>query len=50
LPRDGVFAIPTKIIKVPDPVVLQPVKDGYLIVTSWGGESEDPIIINPKNN
>jgi hypothetical protein len=35
---------------VPDPVVFKEVKDGYLIVTAWGKESEDPIIKNEINN
>ncbi len=41
-----------KIIKIspPDPIVLQPVKGGYLIVTAWGDEASDPDIINPVNN
>jgi hypothetical protein len=33
-------------VEVPDPVVLYQVKDGYIIVTAWGDESEDPIIKN----
>ncbi len=35
---------------VPDPVVLQPVKGGYLIVTAWGDEQSDPIVVNQKFN
>lgn len=31
---------------VPDPVVLQPVIGGYLILTAWGDEANDPIIKN----
>lgn len=27
-----------------DPIVLQPVRRGYLIVTAWGDEADDPII------
>jgi hypothetical protein len=34
----------------PDPVVLQPVKGGYLIVTAWGDEASDPEVINGKLN
>jgi hypothetical protein len=34
----------------PDPVVLQPVKGGYLIVTAWGDEASDEIVINPVQN
>lgn len=33
-----------------DPIVLQPVHHGYLIVTSWGFEAADPAIANPINN
>lgn len=33
-----------------DPIVLQPVKDGYLIVTAWGFEANDDSIKNPKMN
>ncbi len=33
-----------------DPVVLQPVKGGYLIVCAWGAEASDPIVVNNINN
>lgn len=39
-----------KIIDVPDPVVLQPVKCGYLIVCAWGDEASDEIIVNQTMN
>jgi len=35
---------------IPDPVVLQPVKGGYLILTAWGDEASDPIVLNEINN
>jgi hypothetical protein len=35
---------------VPDPVVLQPVNGGYLIVTKWGDEASDPLLTNPIEN
>lgn len=35
---------------VPDPVVLQPIKGGYLIVTAWGDEASDPLVMNEINN
>lgn len=35
---------------IPDPVVLQPVKGGYLILTAWGDEASDPLVINEINN
>lgn len=33
-----------------DPIVLQPVEHGYLIISSWGLEAGDPTIVNPINN
>lgn len=37
-----------------DPIVLQPVSkdgiDGYLIVTAWGEEASDEIVVNEKKN
>ena len=33
-----------------DPIVLQPVNGGYLIVTSWGLEASDPEVVNHKFN
>lgn len=35
---------------IPDPVVLQPVKGGYLILAAWGDEASDPIVVNEKMN
>lgn len=37
-------------IYVPDPVVLQPVKGGFIIVAAWGDEASDDLVINPINN
>lgn len=37
-------------LNLPDPIVLQPVDGGYLIVTKWGLEGEDPSIVNEKMN
>ena len=34
----------------PDPIVLQRVERGYLIITAWGDEASDPIVVNSKNN
>jgi hypothetical protein len=34
----------------PDPVILQPVRYGFLIVTAWGDEASDEIVLNPKIN
>lgn len=35
---------------IPDPVVLQPVTGGYLIITAWGDEASDELVVNPKFN
>lgn len=35
---------------IPDPIVLQPIKGGYLIVTKWGLEGDDPALLNEKHN
>lgn len=35
---------------ISDPVVLQPVKNGYLIITAWGDEASDPLVVNQINN
>jgi len=35
---------------IPDPVVLQPVNGGYLIVTAWGDEASDELVVNQKMN
>jgi hypothetical protein len=35
---------------IPDPIVLQPIKGGYLIVTKWGLEANDEIALNEKHN
>jgi hypothetical protein len=35
---------------IPDPVVLQPVKGGYLILTAWGDEASDPLVVNENFN
>lgn len=37
-------------IHVPDPVVLQPVHGGYLIVTAWGDEASDELVVNQNHN
>lgn len=41
-------------VEIPDPVVLQPVmfnkKKYYLIVTAWGLESNDDLVMNPIHN
>lgn len=41
-------------IEIPDPVVFQPVvrngKKYFLIVTAWGDEASDELVVNHKNN
>lgn len=37
-------------LHIPDPIVLQPVKGGYLIVSKWGLEAEDKALVNEKMN
>lgn len=37
-------------LHIPDPIVLQPVKGGYLIVSKWGLEGEDKDLVNEKSN
>lgn len=39
-----------KIQDIPDPVVLQPVKGGYLIICAWGDEASDEIVVNQQMN
>lgn len=40
--------------EIPDPVILAPIKikgiDLYCIVTAWGDEASDEIVVNQKNN
>lgn len=35
---------------IPDPVVLTPCHMGYFIVTAWGPESSDELVVNQKMN
>lgn len=39
-----------KLSPIQDPIVLQPVKGGYLIVSKWGLESEDAELVNERQN
>jgi hypothetical protein len=39
-----------KIENIPDPIVLHPVKGGYLIVCAWGDEASDENVVNEKMN
>jgi tetratricopeptide (TPR) repeat protein len=38
------------VLKIDDPIVLQPVKHGYCIVSSWGLEAGDELVVNEINN
>ena len=38
------------ISEIPDPIVLQPVKGGYLIVSKWGLAASDELAINEGSN
>lgn len=38
------------ILKIKNPIVLQPVEKGYLIVSSWGLEAGDELVVNSINN
>ena len=38
------------ILKIKDPIVLQPVQKGYLIVSSWGLEAGNELVVNSINN
>lgn len=35
---------------IPDPVVLFPVRGGYLIISAWGDEASDELVVNQKLN
>lgn len=39
-----------KLVALPDPIVLQPVQGGYLIITKWGLEASDENVVNEKMN
>lgn len=47
---EGKKIVGYRIQDIPDPVVLQPVKGGYLIVCAWGDEASDEIVVNQKLN
>lgn len=45
--KNKVFFVPKLIkVEVPDPVVLHRVDGGFIVVTAWGDEANDPIIKN----
>lgn len=47
---DNKMVLGHKIVNIPDPVVLQPVRGGYLIVCAWGDEANDELVVNEKMN
>jgi len=46
--EDGYFFETKK--DIPDPVVIKDVKGGFLIITAWGPEASDPLVVNEINN
>jgi len=46
--EDGYFFDEKK--DIPDPIVLTHCKGGYLILTAWGPEASDPLVVNEINN
>jgi hypothetical protein len=48
--EDGYKMKDVKPIVIPDPIILQSVNGGYLIVTKWGDEASDDIVVNHKDN
>ena len=37
-------------IHVPDPVVLQPLPGGYIVISAWGDEASDENVVNQNHN
>ncbi len=48
--KKGFQLFKTSKVNFPDPVVLKPIKSGFLILTAWGDEASDPLVLNPINN
>ena len=46
----NLFKIATTFKAPPDPVVLYPVRGGYLIIAKWGDEASDQLFTNEKDN
>lgn len=44
------YTLMGRVVVKDDPIVLQPVRFGYLIVSSWGLEASDPAVTNAINN
>lgn len=54
LVRKGEWRFGQKEVEIPDPIVLQPVlyhnEKYYLIITAWGEEASDSMVVNHLNN
>lgn len=48
--RNMIVSKDLKLMEINDPIVLQPVKDGYLVVSKWGMEASDDNLVNEKMN
>lgn len=46
----GMTLVGTRLVEFKDPIVLQPVKGGYLVLASWGDEASDENVVNEKFN
>lgn len=46
----GKRVVGNRLLNIPDPVVLYPVEGGFIIVTAWGDEASDPIVVNQEMN
>lgn len=46
----GKRVVGNRLLNIPDPVVLCPVEGGFIIVTAWGDEASDPIVVNQEMN
>ena len=49
-PKSRIFGNQVEMKAYPDPVILRAVKGGYLIVTAWGDEASDPIVVKQNHN
>jgi hypothetical protein len=47
---ESMFKNKPKTPQAKDPIVLQPVKDGYLVIAKWGLEANDELLIIPELN
>jgi hypothetical protein len=47
---EGGYKMKEVVKHIPDPVVLHPVNGGFLILTAWGDEASDELMVNQKMN